>query len=116
LEHILLQRQAGLDIRGRDLLEVGTGWSPVIPLMLRLARARHVYSTDAYALLNIDSLKAAVAFLRERVGDLALRFELTEVEIEIKLTLAATEDCNIALAATTGSCKWITARRLCSDD
>src|SRR5262249_46584258 len=48
---------------------------------------------------NIETLKAAVAFLRERISDVALRLNLPEAEIERKLTLSETEDCSIALKA-----------------
>src|SRR5262245_53453079 len=55
LEQVYLLRQVGLDVRGRDLLEIGTGWAPVIPIILHLAGARHIYLTDAYELIDIGS-------------------------------------------------------------
>jgi len=99
LEQVFLLRQAGLDIRGRDLLEVGTGWAPVIPLILRLAGARHIYLTDAYELLDLRGLNASIAFLRERIGNLALRLKLTEAEVEQKLSVPPTEDLRSALSS-----------------
>jgi len=55
--------------------------------------------TDAYELLNLEGLKASVAFLRDRIGDLALRLNLTESEIKQKLTISATDDFSVALKA-----------------
>lgn len=99
LEQVFLLRQAGLEIPGRDFLEVGTGWAPVIPLILRLAGARHIYLTDAHELLDLAGLNAAIAFLRERISNLALRLKLTEAEIEEKLSFPPTEDLGVALSS-----------------
>jgi hypothetical protein len=79
--------EAGLDVRGRDILEVGTGWYPVIPLMMRLAGARHVILTDVDALMDLETLNATVMFLLERKGDLAERLHTTLAEIEERLRL-----------------------------
>jgi SAM-dependent methyltransferase len=76
---------AGLDVRGRDILEVGTGWYPVIPLMMRLAGARQVILTDVDALMDLETLNAAVRFLLERKADLAERLHITLAEIEEQL-------------------------------
>jgi hypothetical protein len=70
-DQICFLADVGLDVRGLDILEVGTGWFPVIPLMMRLAGARHVILTDAHALLDPETLYAAVKFLLERKADLA---------------------------------------------
>jgi SAM-dependent methyltransferase len=89
---------AGLDIRGLDVLEVGTGWFPVIPLMLRLAGARHVTLTDAHALLDLETLSATVRFLLERKADLAERLHLSVAEIEDQLLIPPSGDLNDVLA------------------
>src|SRR5258708_3632154 len=97
-DQVFLLRSAGLDVRGRDILEIGTGWYPVIPLMLRVAGARHVYLTDAHELLDLRNLKASLDFLRPRVADMASRFDVLEAEIEAKLKIPETQDLVTALA------------------
>jgi SAM-dependent methyltransferase len=98
-DQVFLLRSAGLDVRGRDILEIGTGWYPVIPLMLRVAGARHVYLTDAHELLDLKNLKASLDFLRPRVADMASRFDVPEAEIEAKLKIPETQDLVTALTA-----------------
>ncbi|MDP5215906.1 class I SAM-dependent methyltransferase [Ruegeria sp. 2205SS24-7] len=78
--------EAGLDLQGSTILEIGTGWYPVIPLMLRLAGARQVILTDAHPLLDRETLKAAVDFLRARRTDLAERLGTSVEKIEETLT------------------------------
>jgi SAM-dependent methyltransferase len=95
---IFFLADAGLDVRGLDILEVGTGWYPVIPLMMRLAGARRVILTDVHALLDLETLKATVMFLLERKADLAERLHITVPEIEDKLRLAQGDDLDDVLA------------------
>lgn len=87
-DQIALLQEAGLDLRGRTVLELGTGWYPVIPLMMRLAGAARVVLTDVYALLDRETLRAAVDFLGARSTDLADRLGLTEAEIVRGLALS----------------------------
>jgi hypothetical protein len=46
---------AGLEIEGKDVLEIGTGWHPVLPLLLRLLGAGRVLSLDANPWLTCSS-------------------------------------------------------------
>ena len=86
-DQITLLQEAGLDLRGRTVLELGTGWYPVIPLMLRLAGAGRIILTDVHALLDRETVQAAVDFLQARKADLASRLGQTETEIDQALTL-----------------------------
>ena len=88
LDQIALVQEAGLDLHGRTILELGTGWYPVIPLMLRLAGVERVVLTDVHALLDRETLQAAIDFLDARRTDLADRLGLTEVEIVRALALS----------------------------
>lgn len=87
-DQIRLLREAGLELRGATVLELGTGWYPVIPLMLRLAGARQVILTDVHALMDRQTLEAALDFLLERREDLAGRLDRPVAEIEAALALA----------------------------
>ena len=48
LGHATALEKSGTPLAGRDVLEIGSGWFPILPIVLRLAGARRVYLTDAY--------------------------------------------------------------------
>lgn len=86
-DQIALLRDAGLTMQGLDILEIGSGWFPVIPLMMRIAGARTIILTDEHALLDLQTLDITVAFLLERKADLAQRLNISVAEIEDKLRI-----------------------------
>lgn len=98
-DQIKLLREAGLDLKGATVLELGTGWYPVIPLILRLAGAARIILTDEYSLLDRETLGAAVAFLNARQDDLAERLGIEARDIERALTLPESAPLDDALAA-----------------
>ena len=58
-------------IEGRDLMEIGTGWEPIVPLIYRLAGARVVHLADVTKLISKASLQAALDAVwkaKEKVG------------------------------------------------
>src|SRR4030095_6401923 len=65
-EMIAMLDRAGVHPRGRVVLEVGSGWWPIIPLMMRLAGARRVYLVDTQRLLDVHLLRGIAGKLRER--------------------------------------------------
>ncbi|UYY57037.1 SAM-dependent methyltransferase [Sphingomonas sp. S2-65] len=62
-DHVRMLRKGGLALDGSRILEIGSGWFPIIPLMLRVAGARTVYMADAYPLLDAAGVRQALAFL-----------------------------------------------------
>jgi len=95
---ISLLADMGLDLRGLDILEMGTGWCPVIPLMMRLAGARHVVLTDVHASLCLETLNTTVKFLLERKTDLSQRLGITVAEIEDRLHIPQAGDFDAVIA------------------
>lgn len=71
VEQIAMIREAGGRIEDARVLEIGSGWIPVAPLVYRIAGAREVLLSDQHRLLHPNSVAAAAAFLRERAGRLA---------------------------------------------
>ncbi|MBS7809313.1 class I SAM-dependent methyltransferase [Roseococcus pinisoli] len=63
-------RQIGADLSG-DVLEVGSGWTPVVPLLFHLAGARSVTLTDLERLFDETSVPTAMAFVHPRLGGVA---------------------------------------------
>ncbi|ASJ90405.1 hypothetical protein [Porphyrobacter sp. CACIAM 03H1] len=66
IEQLAMIRRAGGRIAGARVLEIGSGWIPVAPLIYRLAGAREVILSDQHHLLHPRSVEAAVAFLKAR--------------------------------------------------
>ncbi len=72
LDQIAMLRRAGHDPAGRDVLEIGTGWVPIVPTLYFLAGARSILLTDIERLLDAGTIRAALATVAaeaERVGD-----------------------------------------------
>jgi SAM-dependent methyltransferase len=96
--HINAMRKHGLELPVSTILEIGTGWYPVIPLMLRLAGVRQVHLTDAHPLLDAEELAAACEFLLDRKTDIAQRLGLPLTEVEKYLRVIPGESLEHGLA------------------
>jgi len=53
-----------LPLRGAEVLEIGSGWQPMIPVLYSLAGAARVFLTDLNVLLRPDTFRAALSALR----------------------------------------------------
>lgn len=56
-------------IRGATVLEIGSGWMPIIPMLFILAGAARVYLTDMRRLISMPTLRATISALAAN-GDL----------------------------------------------
>jgi hypothetical protein len=65
-EQVQAIRELGVAVDGARVMEIGSGWYPVAPLVFRAAGARQVYLTDMHRLLHPRTLRAAMAFVAER--------------------------------------------------
>jgi hypothetical protein len=52
------------DVEGKKVLEIGTGWQPMIPMLFALKGAR-VYMTDLHPVMRKATFQAALAAIRE---------------------------------------------------
>lgn len=52
------------------VLEIGTGWFPVIPLMLSIEGAEHIYMTDLTRHMDDITFRATLEFLKKQRPDL----------------------------------------------
>lgn len=80
-EQIAMIRAAGGRIEGARVLEIGSGWIPVAPLIYRIAGAREVVLSDQHRLLHPRSVQAAADFLLERKGRLARELGIEEARV-----------------------------------
>lgn len=75
---------AGVETTG-DMLEVGSGWVPVVPLLFHLAGARSVVLTDIERLFDERSIASAAAFVRPRLPEVAERVGGRTADLEVRL-------------------------------
>lgn len=65
-----------LDLKGACVLEIGSGWEPLIPILYSLAGASKVFLTDLNVLLRPSSFEAALESLRGQRETLRNQFDL----------------------------------------
>jgi SAM-dependent methyltransferase len=95
------------DVTGARVLEVGTGWQPMLPVMFSLVGAT-VYMTDLHRLLRRDTLRAALDAIHENRDEIAARLNIDVARVghatrpfarleerleELRLTYLAPCDC-----------------------
>jgi SAM-dependent methyltransferase len=61
---ILVLNELGISIRGSDVVEIGSGWTPVLPLVYHMAGARHVTTVDQERLIDRDTMLGAIELIR----------------------------------------------------
>ena len=71
LDLLALVRDSGADLRGRDCLEVGTGWCPWLPLLLRTAGVGRVVTIDVNPWLSLTTARSTTQALLERADRVA---------------------------------------------
>ncbi len=87
-DHIDALKEAGVSINGATILEVGSGWFPVVPLILRIAGAGHVVMTDVHNLMDADLVRHTARFLSERSAEISERLGLPEHLVKQRLAVA----------------------------
>ncbi|MEX0760562.1 MAG: class I SAM-dependent methyltransferase [Tistlia sp.] len=68
-----LLKANGLSFAGKAVLEIGSGWFPVVPLLYRCMGARQVVMTDINRYMDQGTLDTARAFVLESLPELAGR-------------------------------------------
>ncbi|HET7230354.1 MAG TPA: class I SAM-dependent methyltransferase [Longimicrobium sp.] len=72
LSFVRRMREQGLPVEGRTFLEIGTGWHPVLPVLLSMLGARRVIGSDLNPWLNRRSLGEtldAMHGIADRIAD-----------------------------------------------
>lgn len=111
------------DLRGVRVLEVGSGWQPMLPILFSLAGAS-VFTTDLHRLIRLDTFRAALEAIRESRAVIldGLGFPAIELDhatrpcndldarlAELRITYLAPCDCR-ALPLDAGSIDVVTSR------
>ena len=74
-------RALGVEIAGREVLDLGSGWHPIVPLLYRIAGASAVHLTDTDRLMDAQSLAAATNWVSKSAPEIAARLGLTEATV-----------------------------------
>ena len=61
-----LDRLGAFDFKKADILEVGTGWYPIIPIGFFLLGSPNVHSIDVAPLVNLENIKQTIRFYLKR--------------------------------------------------
>ncbi len=80
LVQIRMLRSVGANLSG-TILEFGSGWVPVIPLLFHLAGSRHVILTDIERLMDAKTIQIGKQAILERAAEVAAAFDMPETEI-----------------------------------
>ncbi len=65
------------DLSTSNILEIGTGWQPMIPILFSIAGASRVYTADSHRLMRRDTFSAALVALRENRNEIIRRLPVT---------------------------------------
>jgi SAM-dependent methyltransferase len=84
LRQVRLLRECGANLSG-SVLELGTGWLPVVPLLFRLAGASRLLFTDIHRLMDERTIEEAKRVLRESAPRLTGELGLSESQFRERL-------------------------------
>ena len=76
IEEIEMLRRNGIDIEGKSVLEIGSGWSPVIPILYSLVGARCVHMTDMEQLMDERTILNALSLVRKNSKEICNRLNI----------------------------------------
>ena len=76
LQMIEMLRRTGAKIEGASVLELGSGWKPVIPLLFRAAGAGRVILTDSEQLLDARLLAETARLLSMEADQISVRLRV----------------------------------------
>jgi SAM-dependent methyltransferase len=83
---VIFERMArlNLDTRQSRILEIGTGWLPVLPLSLALAGFRNIFTVDLYPHLRESAISRTLASLRQYIHHPAFHYFATPEQVETR--------------------------------
>lgn len=84
LRQIRLLREAGADLTG-DVLELGTGWLPIVALLFHLAGARHLVLTDIRRLMDGSTVARAKTLVANQLPLISTEFATTVDALRTRL-------------------------------
>ncbi len=98
LQQIEMLRMSGCEPSGKDYLEIGTGWFPVIPLMFALAGCRSLTLVDSQRLMDDHTFAGICRKLLACKGEISQSLGISELHIEQLLSKLSSMSLESALA------------------
>lgn len=89
LQQVEMLKNAGFDLTGKSYLELGTGWSPVIPLIFSLAGCQSLTLVDSQRLMDDHTFAETCKKMLSYKAEIATRLNIAENTIEQRLTKLA---------------------------
>jgi SAM-dependent methyltransferase len=71
LSQLAALAKAGVEVNGKVVLEFGTGWLPIIPMMFHMAGACRIVLTDIERLMDAHTTGLARAAIMPRIDEIA---------------------------------------------
>ncbi len=93
IKQIQLLEKTGFSIRGKIVLELGTGWEPFIPFIFHLAGCGKIILIDVHRLLNLETVISTINNLvkySSLISD-ALNVDINEIKNKLQISAA----CNL---------------------
>jgi len=91
LSQLAALNEAGIDVHGKVVLEFGTGWHPIIPILFHAAGARKVILTDIDRLMDEHTIDIAKGRILARIDDVASSLGLSQEKVRARLDTFAPE-------------------------
>lgn len=88
LDQIANLQRLGFPLENAEVLDLGSGWNPVIPLLFRVAGARIVHLTDLERLLDRGTIAQAAGIVMKRSEEIERRIGVPRERMAELLTLA----------------------------
>ena len=79
-----LLHYAGGRVQGRDVLEIGTGWFPFVPLLAHLLGARRVFTVDIHPWLTLRHTRQTVDAIRDLADTAAAKLGVEPAEFSLR--------------------------------
>lgn len=89
IDLVALYRGAGGCLEGKKFLEVGTGWCPWVPLVLRLGGAGRIVTLDINPWLSHQTAVKTTKALLHRIGHVSQRMQIRAEAVSAPLEAAA---------------------------
>ena len=81
LEQLSALRACGASLNGAEVLEFGSGWHPLIPLLFHMAGARRLVLTDIERLMDEHTIARAREMVAGRIEDVVTVLEQPAAEL-----------------------------------
>ena len=114
IQQVQMVKNAGFDPVNKDYLELGTGWSPLIPLFFYLAGCKSLTLVDAQRLMDDHTFQETCRQLLGYSQEISVQMKIEKCSVENKLAKLASMSLKSAL--TEINCNYIAPYDLLNND